>query len=141
MEGQLSDAELQFHRQTNDLKAKIRQLQEENEKLERKANGLLLYVNSHQVTSVGALIIRFSVSTRTTNDVREIHRKQLHDAETRLANSKHAENELSEELSNLKTKYVQLQNANDDEKRRADTMQMQLAALQKDFREKEVRSK
>lgn len=71
--------------------------------------------------------------------MREIHRKQLHDAETRLANSKHAENQLSEELSNLKTKYVQLQNANDDEKRRADTLQMQLSALQNDFREKEVR--
>lgn len=139
LEGQLSDAELKFHRQTNDLKAKIRQLQEENEKLDRKANGLLLYVNSYQIAIVGALIIRFSFSTRTTNDVREIHRKQLHDAETRLANSKHAENKLSEELSNLKTKYVQLQNANDDEKRRADTMQMQLTALQKDFREKEVR--
>lgn len=73
--------------------------------------------------------------------MREIHRKQLNDAETRLANSKHAENQLSEELSNLKTKFVQLQNSNDDEKRLASAYQMQLSTVQKTFDEKEVSHK
>lgn len=77
--------------------------------------------------------------TRTTNEVREIHRKQLNEAETRLANSKHAENQLSEELSNLKTKYVKLQSANDDEKRHVSALQMQVSTLQKALDEKEVK--
>lgn len=84
--------------------------------------------------------MEFSLFTRTTNEVREIHRKQLNEAETRLANSKHAENQLSEELSNLKTKFVQLQNANDDEKRHASALQIQLSTLQRTFNEKEVRT-
>lgn len=73
--------------------------------------------------------------------MREIHRKQLNEAETRLANSKHAENQLSEELSNLKTKYVQLQSENDDEKRLVSALQTQLSTLQKSFNEKEVSTK
>lgn len=42
LENQLSEAELKFHRETNDLRTKIRQLEEQNEQLERKANGLLM---------------------------------------------------------------------------------------------------
>lgn len=71
--------------------------------------------------------------------MREINRKQLNEAETRLANSKHVENQLSEELSNLKTKFAQLQNVNDDDKRHVTALQLQLSTLQKTFNEKEVR--
>lgn len=42
LENQLSEAELNFHRQTNDLRVSMRQLQEENEQQKRKINELLL---------------------------------------------------------------------------------------------------
>lgn len=46
---------------------------------------------------------------RTTNEVRDIHRKQLEDLEIRVSNYKHNEVLLNEEITKLKTNIEKLQ--------------------------------
>lgn len=45
---------------------------------------------------------------RSTNEVRDVHRKQLEDAEIRLSNSKHNESVLNNELVNAKLQLTAL---------------------------------
>lgn len=78
---------------------------------------------------------------RSTNEVREIHKKQLDDLEIRLSNSKQNENLLNEEVNQLKQKLSAQQNECDRETRRRIELEGRVATLSQtvaQLHEKEV---
>lgn len=75
---------------------------------------------------------------RSTNEVREIHRKQMDDIETRLSNAKHNEQILNNELGQIKNQFILEQNDWQKDKCRADALEKQLNEIQQMINHKEV---
>lgn len=72
----------------------------------------------------------FFFKFRTTNEVREVHQKQMEDIEIRLSNAKENENILINEISKLKNQFITKTLELEKEQARNETIQQKYNDLQ-----------